>query len=212
MTKPTGHTIYAKNLLPYLRSLAPTYLSAQPIDDAYCYPVPPNLTPEQGTIGHLRRNLWTQQQLPRIYKKLRSRLLFSPIPEAPLQTDCRSIVTVHDLIPLRFPRRRSPLTAYCRYFLPQVLSKAQHILCDSTATATDITEFFFGIPIRKKFTPILLAYDANHFRPQTSLSVSKPYFLYIGRHDPYKNLHRLIDAFAALPGYRDYELWIAGPN
>ena len=37
-----------------------------------------------------------------------------------------------------------------------------------------------------------------------------PYYLYIGRHDPYKNLHRLIAAFAALPNCKDYQLWLAG--
>jgi glycosyltransferase involved in cell wall biosynthesis len=154
--------------------------------------------------------------LPRIYQKLRSAvssrasrspLLFSPLPEAPLFTNCRYIVTVHDLIPLRFPRRGSPLTIYCRYYIPQVLAQAQHILCDSIATAKDITNFFH-IPV-DKITPVLLAYNTQDFR---FLDVpTSNYFLYIGRHDPYKNLPRLIDAFAALPSGHDYELWIAGP-
>lgn len=166
--------------------------------------MPPNLNPDYGTKGHLRRLLWTQLQLPQIYKQLRASLLFSPVPEAPL-ANCRYIVTVHDLIPLRFPKPFSPLTNYQRYYIPQVLAKATHILCNSTATAQDITHYFH---IRaSKITPILLAHDANHFRflnlPRSN------YFLYIGRHDPYKNLHRIIAAFAALP-YCDYELWLAG--
>ncbi|MDY7015015.1 MAG: glycosyltransferase family 1 protein, partial [Cyanobacteriota bacterium] len=37
----------------------------------------------------------------------------------------------------------------------------------------------------------------------------RPYFLYIGRHDPYKNVRRVIEAFAAL-GSRNCQLWIAG--
>jgi glycosyltransferase involved in cell wall biosynthesis len=159
--------------------------------------------------------VWTQLQLPRIYKQLRtaqgsaalaSRLLFSPVPEAPLFSNCRYIVTVHDLIPLRFPKPFSPLTNYCRYYIPQVLAQAQHILCNSAATAQDIIHYFH-IPA-SKITPILLAHDANHFR---FLNLPKSnYFLYIGRHDPYKNLRRIIAAFAALPNCRDYELWLAG--
>lgn len=43
-------------------------------------------------------------------------------------------------------------------------------------------------------------------------AASYPYFLYIGRHDPYKNLNRLIAAFASLPNYHDYQLWLAGPQ
>jgi len=205
-TKPTGITTYAINLFPQIQSFNPTLLTSQTIDNYICYPVPPNLTPDQGTKGHFRRLLWTQLQLPQIYQRLRSRLLFSPIPEAPLYSNCRYIVTVHDLIPLRFPNPLSPLTYYHRYYIPQVLAQAQHILCNSTATAKDITDFFQISA--DKITPILLAHDDKHFRdlklPQHN------YFLYIGRHDPYKNLHRLIAAFAALPHCRDYELWLAG--
>jgi glycosyltransferase involved in cell wall biosynthesis len=204
--KPTGITTYAANLFPHLQFLKPTLLVGRDITNYTCYPVPRNLTPEQGTQGHFRRLLWTQWQLPGIYEKLRSRLLFSPIPEAPLYSNCRYVVMVHDLIPLRFPRRLSPLTPYFRYYIPQVLAQAEHIICNSAATARDLTDFF-QIP-EKKITSILLAYDTNHFR-FLDLS-SRNYFLYIGRHDPYKNLQSLIDAFAALPSCRDYELWLAG--
>ena len=212
-SKPTGISIYAANLFPYLQPLNPTLLISQEAANFEreasrytCYPVPSGLTPQQGTKGHFRRLLWTQLQLPQIYQKLRSPLLFSPLPEAPLFSNCRYIVTVHDLIPLRFPRRGSPLTIYCRYYIPQILAQAQHILCDSVATAKDITDFFHTSI--DKITPVLLAYDTQHFR-FLDLPTSN-YFLYIGRHDPYKNLPRLIDAFAALPSGRDLELWIAG--
>jgi glycosyltransferase involved in cell wall biosynthesis len=221
ITKPTGHTAYAVNLLPHLQTLNPTLLisptntgmvsnTGMAVSCPYQF-VPANLTPEQGTEGHLRRLLWTQMQLPHIYQKLRSRLLFSPIPEAPLYTNCRYIVTVHDFIPLRF-KRRSLLTPYHRYYIPQVLTQAQHIICNSNATAGDIINFCH-IPA-SKITPIPLAYDAEHFRiskePGESEAVPKPYFVYIGRHDPHKNLSGIIAAFAALSGCRDYELWLAG--
>ena len=206
--KPTGITTYATNLFPHLQPLKPKLLTSQTIANYTCYPVPPNLNPDSGTKGHFRRLLWTQLQLPQIYHKLRSRLLFSPVPEAPLFSNCRYIVTVHDLIALRFPKFFSPLAAYQRHYIPQVLAQAQHILCNSTATAKDITHFFHISP--GKITPILLAHDANHFR---FLNMPlRNYFLYIGRHDPHKNLQRLIAAFAALPNCRDYELWLAGSD
>ena len=112
----------------------------------------------------------------------------------------------HDLIPLRFPQRISPLKLYSRYYVPQVLNQAEHIICNSVATANDITNFL-NIPSRK-ITPILLAYDDEHFR---FLNLpTQNYFLYIGRSDPYKNLQRLIAAFAAITPQSDVELWIAG--
>lgn len=204
-TKPTGISTYAINLISHLQKLQPTLLSPRKIDNRDCYLIPANLTPDSGSKGHLRRLWWTQQQLPKIYKQKTSHLLFSPVPEAPLFTDCRYIVTVHDLIPLRFAKF-SPLTAYSRYYIPHVLKSAQHILCNSKATAKDITHFF-GIDPRK-ITPILLAHDESNFR---FLNLPKSnYFVYVGRQDPYKNLQRLIAAFAALPNYHRYQLWIVG--
>jgi glycosyltransferase involved in cell wall biosynthesis len=206
-SQPTGISNYAKNLFPYLKSLNPTILTAQNCPDFNCYPVPNNLTPADGTKGHLNRLLWTQFQLPKIYQKLKSQLLFSPIPEAPLYTNCRFIVMSHDMIPLRFPKRFSPLTPYHLYYVPQVLNQAQHIICNSHATAKDLVEFFH-IP-SNKITPIPLAYDSSHF--QFLNLPTRNYFLYIGRQDPYKNLQGLITAFSALPHRNDYELWLAGP-
>jgi len=209
--KPTGISNYAKNLFPYLKSLNPTLLTAQKYSGFNCYLIPHNLTPAQGTKGHFRRLIWTQFKLPKISRALQSNLLFSPIPEAPLGNKCRSIVMVHDLIPLRFPKRFSPLIPYFKSYIPQVLRQAEHIICNSTATAQDISDFY-KISF-KKITPIHLAYDVNCFRKLELINNrdrNPPYFLYLGRHDPYKNLHRLIEAFAKIPS-NDYQLWLAGP-
>lgn len=217
--KPTGITIYANNLFSYLKFLNPTLLTSRIISQYTCYAIPPNLTPDQGTQGHFRRLVWTQFQLPQIYKKLKSHLLFSPLPEAPLYSNCRFVVMFHDSIPLRFPKRLSPLTPYHRCYIPQVLQQAQHIICNSKSTANDIINFY-QIPA-SKITPILLGYDRSHFRPllercsDGEMEIcrgNRPYFLYIGRQDPYKNLQRLITAFAELPNYKDYELWLSGPT
>jgi glycosyltransferase involved in cell wall biosynthesis len=203
-TKPTGHAIYAKNLLPALAPLAPLVLTPQPIAGFDCEAIPGDLNPDFGTKGHGKRLLWGQFRLPQLYRQRRASLLFSPIPEAPLWAGCRSVVTLHDLIPLRFPRR-SPLTTYFRYYIPQVLKQAQHVLCDSQATADDAMRYY-DIPARQ-LSVVPLAYDVQHFRPLNLPQAN--YFLYVGRHDAYKNLERSISAFAQLPP--DYEFWIAGP-
>ncbi|RCJ39280.1 mannosyltransferase [Nostoc punctiforme NIES-2108] len=207
LSKPTGIGNYAQNLFPYLKSFQPTLLTAHKYPDFDFYPVPSNLTPDHGTKGHFNRLLWTQFQLPQIYKNLKSSLLFSPLPEAPLYTDCRFVVTSFDMIPLRFAKGLSPLRAYHRYYTPQVFKQAQHIICISQTTAKDITDFY-EIPA-SKITAIPLAHDRTHFLP-LNLPTSN-YFLYIGRQDPYKNIQRLISAFAALPNCKDYELWLVGP-
>jgi glycosyltransferase involved in cell wall biosynthesis len=211
-SQPTGLATYAANLFPHLRSLEPILLSPTTIAGFDCQLVPPNLTESGGTKSHFRRLLWTQFQLPQIYQKLNASLLFSPIPEAPIYRQCPSVITVHDLIPLRFPRRFSPLTRYYRHYLPFVLQQARHIICNSQATARDLVDFF-GISV-DKITPILLAHDTNNFRPialsETNKNYSCRYFIYVGRHDPHKNLARLIEAFAAISNNFEYQLWIVG--
>lgn len=205
--KPTGLATYAINLLPYLKAVDPTLVVANVRHDFACYPAPVGMTHEQGRQGHLSRLKWTQFQLANVYRQLQSSLLFSPIPEAPLFSGCRFVVTVHDLIPLRFFRKFTPLWTYQRYYLPLVLQQAEHIITNSKSTAQDVMDFF-QIPA-SKITPILLAHDAANFR---FLNLpTQNYFLYLGRNDPYKNLHRLVDAFARMPDGCNYELWIAGP-
>jgi glycosyltransferase involved in cell wall biosynthesis len=152
--------------------------------------------------------LWTQWQLPRIYRALKAQLLFSPVPEAPLFADNRTVVMVHDLIPLRFPSRGfSPLVPYFRYYIPHVVQQAEHAICNSEATARDVVDSF-GVA-SDKITAIPLAADTERFRPLDLPTLD--YFLYIGRPDPYKNLHRLIRAFAKIRGSCDCQLWLAGP-
>jgi glycosyltransferase involved in cell wall biosynthesis len=216
--KPTGLATYAINLIPHLDLPNLTLLASQSflprladsgLDHPY-YEVPADLTYEQGKLGHFRRLAWTQLALPRICRNLKADLLFAPVPELPLGLSCAAVVMVHDLIPLRFPRLTSPLTHYFRYYVPQVLQQARHVICNSEATARDIVDFF-QVPA-SKITPIPLAHDAQHFHPYPAANTSTPpYFFYVGRHDPYKNLHRMISGFASLAGdLPDYEFWIAG--
>ena len=207
--KPTGIATYAQNIINSLDALSPTLLTAKDFPDFKHYSIPDDMTPAQGSKGHFKRLLWTQFQLPQIYQQLEADLIYSPIPEAPLYTKARSVVMCHDLIPLRFPRFTSGLTNYFRYVVPQVLRQAEHIICNSQATATDIVNYY-GISAQK-ITPILLGYDRTNFYPRQINSTSAPYFLYLGRCDPYKNLVKLITAFAALP-ITDYHLAISGSS
>jgi glycosyltransferase involved in cell wall biosynthesis len=216
--RPTGLANYGLNLVRHLELsnltvLRPVGTELPGSHDQIS--VPDRLSPDEGKWGHARRLAWTQWQLPQIYRKMQADLLFSPIPEAPLWAGCRSVVVVHDLIPLRFPNWRSPLTYYFRYYIPQVLAQSVHIICNSEATAQDVQDIY-QVPAQR-ITPIPLAHDGEHFRPGQPVDLSlvypdaahHPYFLYVGRHDPYKNIHRLITAFAQLPD-QDCHLVIAG--
>ncbi|WP_173645698.1 glycosyltransferase family 1 protein [Geminocystis sp. NIES-3709] len=215
VTKPTGITNYINNIIPYFSSLPYTSLLGEKyLNDNYQNPIfiSENLSPDYGSKGHFLRLKWTQFQLPNLYHNLRANLLFSPVPEMPLFSKCRGIVMVHDLIPIRFPKKKSPLTPYFRYYIPQVCQQAEHIICNSQATADDIINYFH---IRaQKITPIYLGYNPENFKVLDSLKPHDkiPYFLYLGRHDPHKNVSKIISAFAKFKYQKNYELWLAGPS
>ena len=220
LDRPTGTTQYALNLLPHLEALSPHYLAtpASQLPVHRYTAVPANMTAKHGTVGHLRRLAWTQFKLPTLCssdKIEKNSLLFSPIPEAPLFSKTRSVVTFHDLIPLRFPQFFGAIKLFYKYYVPQVLAQAERILCNSEATARDIVEFY-RIPAQK-LVPIPLAYDADHFRPVATLPnvlqthpIHCPYFLMLGRQAPYKNVGRVIEALAQTKS--DCILLLAGPT
>jgi glycosyltransferase involved in cell wall biosynthesis len=201
--QPTGLGVYALNIIPFLSSSVT--MSNTTFQGHFQHPIPTGLSSDEGWLGHAKRLSWTQWGVPKVYRHNNSKLLFSPIPEAPLFSNCRSVVTVHDLIPLHFPRPFSPLTPYFRQYFPQVINQSQHIICNSFSTMKDVIDFT-GIPTQKS-TVIPLAYDSENFYLQ-DLPV-KNHFLHIGRHDPHKNLHRLIRAFS-LCSNRETQLWLAG--
>ncbi|MBD2517416.1 glycosyltransferase family 4 protein [Nostoc sp. FACHB-973] len=208
-TQPTGWLSYSLNLLKELKELDIEVLSPREFPGIKCHHSPPDMTTDFGMKGHLKRLLWTQFKLPSFYENMKSTLIFSPIPEAPLFSSCSYVVTVHDLIPLRFPQWFSRTQRlYCSYYIHAVIQQSKHVICNSQATAEDLSKFL-GVS-EEKMTAIALGYDSENFR---FLDLpSKNYFLYLGRHNPHKNPERLITAFAALPNSGDYELWLAGPS
>lgn len=206
MAKPTGLATYGLNLAPHLAPLNPVLLSPLEHPNHRVHAVAANMTAEQGSVGHARRLWWTQKTLPQLQRRYSSELLFSPIPEAPLSTGDRFVVTVHDFIARRFSKPTSPLALYTRYYVPQVLKQAVHVIVNSEATARDAVKFC-GLPAHK-LTPIALAHDAGHFR-DLGLPV-KSYFLHVGRHDPHKNVPRILEAFAQVSSDFDCELWLVG--
>lgn len=205
--EPTGLSNYATNITPHLQSLNPTLLShSSKVFGGKQHLIPSGMGADYGAKGHIKRLAWTQYLLPRTYKKLDCSLLFSPIPEAPLFSKIRYVVTAHDLIPLRFAPKTSRLRLYFSHYVRLVLESAEHILCNSQATAAELTSFY-GLR-SSKMTVTLLAHSNQCLSP---LGLPpKNYFLHIGRHDSHKNIVRLVESFAKVASRQDYELWLVG--
>ncbi|WP_025782584.1 glycosyltransferase family 4 protein [Candidatus Synechococcus spongiarum] len=203
--RPTGIGVVTRALAKALNKDRVMFLDPIGTGRPNSLAIPNTLSMDHGRKGHLRRLLWTQDQLPNLLRQTDASLLVSPLPEAPLLREgVRSVVLAHDLIPLRFPRP-GPLLAYHLTYVPLVLHQAERVLCNSEATAREI-HGRLRVP-RHKLTVIRLGFDPGQLRPLDQ--PRQPFFLVLGRHDYNKNIFGVLRAFAHL-GHPDLTLKLVG--
>jgi len=128
------------------------------------------------------------------------------------------VITVHDLAWMRVPRTEMPTPqVFGLEKLEALIRNANHVICDSECTRTDVLEFIGRKP--EDVSTILLA-PRPFFHPRKAeqaisgnkrSSAAAPFFLAISTIEPRKNYVRLITAFAAFQKQRpDFRLVIAG--
>jgi len=136
--------------------------------------------------------------------------------ELPLLHKLKSIVTIHDLKYLKYPKWLSGVSrikaSYLKYAMKHGANKASKVITDSISTKRDIIDL---LRIEEnKIKVIYLAGNNNlYFRqnpePNAKIigrySIKKPYFLYVGAKRPHKNLEGLIKAFAIFKSR--YDKW-----
>jgi glycosyltransferase involved in cell wall biosynthesis len=149
--------------------------------------------------------LW---QLALAARRDRVDLYHAPHYVCPPWLPCPAVVTVHDLIHLRFPlRHRHPLAPlYVRVMLRLALRRARRLVTVSESTRQDLVERLGARPERIRVIPNGVGAP---FGPADELSavdpaldqlgVGRPYFLFAGNPLPHKNVPRLLEAFAGLP-------------
>ena len=202
--KDTGIGVVSRDLINSFSSEKIVTLIPQDLGIKGDIYIPNNLAPGKGYRSHLRRLYWLQRAVPKIMKKLNAEYFLSPLLEAPLFTNVNSVVLAHDLIPLRYPSI-SFLTLYHKIYIPLILKQAKLILCNSISTANDFHDFY-QVP-KRKLVPIKLGFNNKKYYPLNK--IRKKFFLIIGRHNPYKNLERVIKAFLCAK-INDYKLVFVG--
>ena len=152
-------------------------------------------------------SMMNQIKLPLLIKKLKIDIFHSPNFMIPLLAPCILIVTIHDLIPLKFPEF-APQSKKSRYFciykfLQHIIARrANIVITDSECSREDILELL-SIPV-SKVKKILLDIDPQFNadsikRPGIMEQIGDaPYLLYVGRQDPYKNILGLLRIFKKL--------------
>lgn len=133
----------------------------------------------------------------------------------PVRSPVPVVLTVHDLIPFRFPQwypwlRREHLLSL------RLLRRASQILADSQSTADDLVSIASVSPERVAVVPLAVGAE---FRPATAeavealrqeLSLTRPFLLAVGAFDPRKRIGLLAEVVAAVRREHDVTLVIVG--
>lgn len=171
--------------------------------------------------GNLTRLAWHQAVLPGLLRRAGAGAFYSPVPDGMLAPVCPQVVTIHDLIPLRFPASSPRLRHYFRTVVPRIARASAAIIAMSEATRRDVVELL-GVPAGRVHVAYQ-GYRAEVFRPVDAAGAAGAgeleamrarfglgrYLLCVGEGRPYKNVPALLRAFARVrdPGL---ELVIAG--
>lgn len=118
----------------------------------------------------------------------------------------RCVATIHDLIPLLFPRAtpnalKTRLFPLYKRIMHEVGARADRIITVSEASRRDVLTHLHIPPERHNSVVAIHNGVSDHFRPAdrgagSPSAGTSGTILYVGRRDPYKNLENLVEAFA----------------
>ncbi len=147
-----------------------------------------------------------QFSIPGAYAKSGASLLHVPHYNLPAALASHCVVTVHDLIHLKFPEFLPSRLAwlYAQSFFRFWIPRARAILTVSQNTKRDLMELLkipeskitvspLGVPVGFRKQPLAMVW------PQLkTLNLQEGYFLYVGNLKEFKNVPRLLEAYQLL--------------
>jgi len=141
-----------------------------------------------------------------LIKKYKLELVHEPSPILPIISGTHFIATVHDIIPLLFPKIVSTrLKIYFQLFFKYQVKRASHLIAVSNYTKNDIIKFL-KIP-KHKISVVYNGVDKQYKLLNKSLckkflqkkyKIPKNFLLYVGTLDPRKNVRLILLAFEKL--------------
>ncbi len=155
---------------------------------------------------------WGEQVgLPRALRRLRPRMAHFLSVYAPLAAPRPYVVTVHDLIHLRFPQYfKRTVGPYYATVVRTVCARAARVITDDERTVDDLGRFLGVAPAKVCVIPLGVndAYRVD-FEPAEA---PRPYFLFVGNHREHKDLATLFAAWRALDPELAVDLVLTGSD
>ena len=158
------------------------------------------------TRSRLGRILWEQLCLPELLRRDGIDVLHAPAYVMPLRARVPTVLTVHDVIALKFPRLASRANAlHYRLMLPRSLTRAAVVVASSETTKRDILDI---VPMpAEKIRVVHPGIDPVYLRPPTPAQLDAArgryrlpdrFILFVGNLEPKKNLPTLFRAVALM--------------
>jgi len=196
----TGIGFYLKSLLDELQVVDPVNRYVLISNTAVPYDLRnPNWSKYEGRSARsLTSTPWMQCFAPSLCRRLRLDVFWSPRHHLPvfLPPDVRRIVTIHDVVHLRFPETM-PLQGFLmeRLLMRLSLASADRVVAVSHATRSEILRRYRVAPgkVRTVHSGVPPFPPSDEERP-AFLRPNK-YFLFVGTLEPRKNFERIFEAF-----------------
>ncbi len=145
---------------------------------------------------------WFEWSLPRILKKHRASLFFSPDGYMPLRLEIPSMIAIHDINFHHRPDDLPPSSRfYYRKYFPLFASHSDRIVTVSEYSRKDIADSYGVSPdkidvvyngVNQVFSPLNQEVVT---RVRNEYTGGLPYYIFVGSFHPRKNLARLMKAF-----------------
>lgn len=155
---------------------------------------------------------WDEQvRLPLAMRAARLDVMHFLSPYVPLATPANSVVTIHDLIHLRYPEHfKLQVGPYYRSVVKLACARAKRVITDDERTVGDLSELLGVDPAKIRVIP--LGVDERFAQPAVAHTGRNPYLLYVGNHREHKDLPTLFKAWSALAPRYALDLYLTGPD
>ena len=130
---------------------------------------------------------------------------------APVLAPRPYVVTVHDLIHLRFPHYfKARVGPYYKLIVSRLCRRAARVITDDERTVDDLQRFLGVQSSRVRVIPLGAA--DLFFNPAAPYRGARPYLLYAGNHREHKDLPTLMQAWSNLPEDLAADVYVTGPD
>ena len=155
---------------------------------------------------------WSEQvALPWKMRRARVALAHFLALYAPVVIPVRYVVTIHDLIHLRFPQYfKAKVGPYYHTVVRSLCARAARIITDDERTIEDLVALL-GVDARK-IRVIPLGVEERFLETVSPRVAARPYVLYAGNHRRHKDLPTLFAGWSALPESLGVDLYVTGSD